>query len=61
MRRGGFPPRQRGDDILSTSNELIGAYPSGWIWPEQNFDLMKCLIPFLMGLPFSCRESLLRK
>jgi hypothetical protein len=39
-------------------NELIGAYPSGWMWREEDFDLVKCLIPFFDGLAIFMPESL---
>jgi hypothetical protein len=43
---------------LNHNNKLIGAYPSGWIWPTDDFDFMKCLIPFFDGLAIFMPEEL---
>jgi hypothetical protein len=42
--------RRKDKNTLSAGEDLIGAYPSGWIWPDGDFDFMKCLIPFFDGL-----------
>ena len=46
---------------MSHDPKLIGAYPSGWIWPEQEFDLMKNLIPFFDGLAIFMPEHLVER
>ena len=46
--------------MLEANNELIGAYPSGWIWPNEQFDLIKCMIPFFDGLALFMPERLVK-
>ena len=43
---------------LKADTELLGAYPLGWIWPDREFDLVKCLIPFFDGLAIFMPEEL---
>ena len=43
---------------MTEGTQLVGAYPSGWIWPEDDFDKIKGLIPFFDALAIFLPEHL---